>query len=167
MIHNIKIYGVEGVSSKTDVEVLRELAKNIYKSSRKLVKETYEEETPEGTYFYDKQHLGKLEEVLYESVEILLHNITYRPQKKELEQIKKELLVGREYYYKMGFISDVINDVLIYNKCDLFTSDFEELEVNENNPVFHAEYIIKNFKRYVNIICRVLKDNELKGRLYI
>ena len=163
MMSTIQIYDVLNVEEKTDVEVLRELAKKTYANCRKITTaETYESEEPDNTKFYGngKYQLGKLENILVESAELLERNISYRPEKELLRKMILDLYSGREHYYNPLLISDVINDVVY------FEEDEELLKAHEEDPVFHMEYIISKFKPMVNIICKVLKDNDLEGRLY-
>lgn len=162
---SIQIYYIKDIHTKTDVEVLRELAKKTYANCRKITtEETYEIEASENTKFYgnSKYQLGKLEEVLVESAEILLRKITYKPQKELLEKMILDLYMGKTSYYHGLLVEYVINDVA----NQYFKEDEALLDSHEEEPVFHMEYIISKFKPMVNLICKVLKDNEIKGRLY-
>ena len=83
-----------------------------------------------------------------------------------LKQLKNELLVGRESYFANGLVSDVINDVLEVNEYGLFKDDLTELEANNENAQFHCEYIIRQFKRMINVVCKVIKENDLDSKIY-
>lgn len=162
MIDNIRIYNINKLEEKTDSEVLREYARKTYSNCRKITtEETYE--TEEGAKFYgsNKFELGKLQDILLESAEILKRIITYKPQKEQLEQIITDLTTGSEDYFRPVLIEDVINDVAY----QYFTEDEAILNEHYEEPIFHMEYIIKKFKQMVNIICRILESNELKNHL--
>lgn len=163
MLRTIEIYDINNIEEKSDVEVLRELAKKTYANCRKITtEETYNIEAPEDTKFYGnkKYQLGKLELILLESAETLERNISYRPQKELLRKMILDLYSGRNRYYHPLLIEDVINDVYY------FEEDEALLESHKEEPVFHMEYIISKFKPMVNLICKVLKENDLEGRLY-
>lgn len=166
-MNDMNLYYIKNLHKKTDVEALRELAKKTYANCRKITtEETYKEDL-EGkleNYFYGgkKFELGYLEKVLYKSAEILYYEISYRPQKEQLKQILTDLKTGRTDSFNTTLIEDVINDVAwIY-----FKEDEELLDSHNEEPVFHMEYIIKKFKPMVNIICKVLNENDLEGRIY-
>lgn len=190
-MYQVNIYGIKNIHNKSDDVILREYARKHYKKARDSLKKypTYEimgdvenkeyqeikEKEKNGDtmamyttkrteFFYT--HLVKVEKALLETINSLISQITYKPQKKLLKQLKNELLVGRESYFSHGLISDVINDVLYLNENDLFQDDLTELEANEENAQFHCEYIIRQFKRIVNVICKVIKENDLETKLY-
>lgn len=190
-MYQVNIYGIKNIHNKSDDVILREYARKHYKKARDSLKKypTYEimgdvedkeyqeikEKEKNGDtmamyttkrteFFYT--HLVKVEKALLETINSLISQITYKPQKKLLKQLKNELLVGRESYFSHGLISDVINDVLYLNENDLFQDDLTELEANEENAQFHCEYIIRQFKRIVNVICKVIKENDLETKIY-
>ena len=161
MIDNIRIYNINKLEEKTDSEVLREYARKTYRNCRKITtEETYDEE---GAKFYgsNKFELGKLQDILLESSEILKRIISYKPQKQELEQIITDLTTGSEDYFRPVLIEDVINDVAY----QYFKEDEAILDEHYEEPVFHMEYIIKKFKQMVNTICKILETNDLKNNL--
>ena len=190
-MYQVNIYGIKNIHNKSDDVILREYARKHYKKARDSLKKypTYEimgdvedkeyqeikEKEKNGDtmamyttkrteFFYT--HLVKVEKALLETINSLISQITYKPQKKLLKQLKNELLVGRESYFSHGLISDVINDVLYLNENDLFQDDLTELEANEENAQFHCEYIIRQFKRIVNVICKVIRENDLETKIY-
>lgn len=161
MIDNIRIWDINKLEEKTDSEVLREYARKTYSNCRKITtEETYEEE---GAKFYgsNKFELGEIQDILLESAKILKRIISYKPQKQELQQIIQDLTTGSEDYFRAVLIEDVINDVAY----QYFKEDEAILDEHYEEPVFHMEYIIKKFKKYINIICKVLETNELKNNL--
>lgn len=166
-MNDINLYYIKNLHEKTDVEALRELAKKTYANCRKLTtNDTYDLDI-EGKidkYFYGngKFELGYLEKVLYECANILYYEISYRPQKEQLKQIMMDLKTGTEDYFKTSLVEDVIND-----SANLYFKEDEELlDSHLEEPVFHMEYIIKKFKPMVNIICKVLNENDLEGRIF-
>ena len=166
-MNDINLYYIKNLHEKTDVEALRELAKKTYANCRKITtEETYKEDL-EGklnSYFYGskKFELGYLENVLYEVANILYYEITYKPQKEQLKQVMADLKTGNLDYFEPTLISDVINDVAwVY-----FKEEESLLDDHKEEPVFHMEYIIKKFKPMVNIICKVLNENDLEGRVF-
>ena len=190
-MYQVNIYGIKNIHNKSDDVILREYARKHYKKARDSLKKypTYEimgdienkeydeikekERNGDSTAIYTTKrteffytHLVKVEKALLETINSLISQITYKPQKKLLKQLKNELLVGRESYFSHGLISDVINDVLYLNENDLFQDDLTELEANEENAQFHCEYIIRQFKRIVNVICKVIRENDLETKIY-
>lgn len=166
-MNDMNLYYIKNLHKKTDVEALRELAKKTYANCRKITtEETYKlDEKGELTnHFYGtkKFELGYLENVLFKSAEILYYAITYKPQKEQLKSIMEALKTGNLDYFEPTLISDVINDI----GWRYFKEDESLLDSHEEEPVFHMEYIIKKFKPMVNLICKVLNENDLEGRIY-
>ena len=161
----VTIYGVENLEEKTDVEALRELAKKTYANCRKnTTEETYKLDEATSDVFYNNNtfNLGYLERILVDSSELLLRKVTYRPHRELLKSILIDLNTGEEDFFKPLLIEDVINDVAY----QYFKEDEEVLALHKEDPVFHVEYIISKFKPMVNSICKVLKENEFKERIY-
>ena len=157
-MRDIQIYNIKNVRNKANDEILREYARKIYKSSRKLVKSTYDdEEWSGGDYFYDNNHLSDLENILFKTAKVLYHEITYKPHKKQLEQVMLDLKTGDLDYFKPLLVEDVINDVAY----QYFKEDEDLLDSHEGDCKFHCEYIIKHFKKIVNVLCKVMKENDI------
>ena len=120
-MYQVNIYGIKNIHNKSDDVILREYARKHYKKARDSLKKypTYEimgdvedkeyqeikEKEKNGDtmamyttkrteFFYT--HLVKVEKALLETINSLISQITYKPQKKLLKQLKNELLVGRE-----------------------------------------------------------------------
>ena len=170
-IDTIQVYGVtwEYFNSHDDIEVIREIAKRTYKKSRAMVSDDdYSNYDDDKDYFFHNKTLclGMLEKILYKTVRELKWHITYKPQKKQLIEIE-DFLRG-DYEFRASFVEDVINDVYyVWEERDLLPSDeIEYFKSIEANPKLHVEFIIKHFKYIVNVICKVIKDNELNGRIF-
>lgn len=157
-MRDIQIYNIKDLENKTNDEILREYARKIYKSSRRLVKPSYDDEEERGgNYFYDEHHLSRLENILFETAKILYHEVTYKPHKKQLKQVMLDLKTGDLDFFRPLLVEDVINDVA----WQYFKEDEDLLDQHEEDCKFHCEYIIKHFKRIVNVLCKVMKDNDL------
>lgn len=155
-METIQIFGINKLHEKTDIEILREYAKKTYQHCRKITtKDTYKTTDDEKFYNNNQFQMGKLENILLETAKILERNITYKPQKEQLQQIILDLKCGNNDFRRPLLVEDVINDVAYQY--------FEDIEYGEHceEPLFHLEYIINKFKPIVNTICRILKENDL------
>ena len=81
--------------------------------------------------------------------------ITYKPHREELKEAMERLdkrfeQVINEFWYSLGECEDITEDVL------------EQLK--EGDCTVHCEFLIKEFKKFVNVICRIIKQNEINHK---
>ena len=104
------------------------------------------------TYFH---YLGKFFSDLEEIEKYLEKTVTYKPHREELKQAMERLdkrfeQVINEFWYSLGECEDITEDVL------------EQLK--EGDCTVHCEFLIKEFKRFVNVICRIIRQNEINHK---
>ena len=104
------------------------------------------------TYFY---YLGRFFSDLEEIEKWLEKTITYKPHREELKQSMERLdkrfeEVINEFWYSLEEYEDITEDVL------------EQLK--EGDCTVHCEFLIKEFKRFVNVLCRIIRQNEINHK---
>lgn len=143
----------------TDGQILKALTKIVLKQSEQLVCETYDDEPQSGSYFYDGEHLGFLEQLLDEICEILQYRITYKPHLKLISQMRTDIHTGTPHYLKPKLVEDVINDFALF----YFTKDEKVLERNEQNCKYHYSYIVRKLRPMSNKLAKILDENEIES----
>ena len=68
----------------------------------------------------------------------------------DLEEIEKWLEKTNEFWYSLEEYEDITEDVL------------EQLK--EGDCTVHCEFLIKEFKRFVNVLCRIIRQNEINHK---
>lgn len=104
------------------------------------------------TYFY---YLGRFFSDLEEIEKYLERTVTYKPHREELKEAMERLdkrfeEVINEFWYSLEEYEDITEDVL------------EQLK--EGDCTVHCEFLIKEFKKFVNVICRIIKQNEINHK---
>ena len=104
------------------------------------------------TYFY---YLGRFFSDLEEIEKYLERTVTYKPHREELKEAMERLdkrfeEVINEFWYSLGECEDITEDVL------------EQLK--EGDCTVHCEFLIKEFKKFVNVICRIIRQNEINHK---
>lgn len=169
----------------TDEQLLRAIARKTYRHVRDFThKDIYEQYDKERAqydeyYFMDTSkyfwtnmglNLGTLEKILMETAQELKRRVTYKPHKKILDGVILELQqvdgTGKTWNESTPYLIDnVINDVKHYYG-DTDENAYKQLADAEDDPVKQAEFIISRFKPMINLICKILRENEFKERLY-
>lgn len=104
---------------------------------------------PVETYWY---YLGNYLDDLNRITEYLENTITYKPQKKELKKANKQLNQRFEDY-----VNEFWHNIENYEDIKE-----EELELIKNKGYSAlCEYSIKEFKKTVTVICRIIRENEI------
>ena len=85
----------------------------------------------------------------------LERTVTYKPHREELKQSMERLdkrfeEVINEFWYSLEEYEDITEDVL------------EQLK--EGDCTVHCEFLIKEFKRFVNVLCRIIRQNEINHK---
>lgn len=177
MLRVIERYNPYIEEKKTLDERIREAGRNTYSLARQGAidypnYQAYEKEDTKrrdearekhgDDYFYFYHHvesyfhfLGKLLSDLDEITNWLEKAVTYRPHKEELRTAFKRL--------DQRF-DDIVNEswYSVEDYEDYSEDDLKQLENGEYG--IHCEYLIKEFKRFVNVICRIIRQNEISHR---
>lgn len=177
MLRVIERYNPYVEEKKTLDERIREAGKRSYSLARQGAidypnYQAYEKEETKrqeearakhgDDYFYFYLHvdsyfniLGKFLSDLDEITNWLERAVTYRPHKEELMTAFKRLATR---------FDDIVNEYWfnVYDYEDYSEDDLEQLKGGEY--CIHCEYVIKEFKRFVNVICRIIRQNEINHR---
>lgn len=104
------------------------------------------------TYFH---YLGRFFSDLEEIENWLEKTVTYKPHREELRQSMERLDTRFE---------DVINEFWysVEEYEDVSESELETLK--EGDCTVHCEFLIKEFKKFVNVMCRIIKQNEINHK---
>ena len=151
----VKTYSLarQGAVEYPDYEAYREVLDQ-------RVNEAKEKHGEEYFYFYSKVEsyfyfLGRFYDDLVEIEKWLERTVTYKPHREELRDGMERLDqrfddVVNELWYNVGEYGDVSED---------------ELEtLREGKYAVHCEFLIKEFKRFVNVICRIIRQNEINHK---
>ena len=101
------------------------------------------------TYWY---YLGNFQHDLKMIANWLETTVTYKPHREE---------VRTAYNRLERRVDDYINEMW-YNVEEYEEISAEDLEaIKDGDYTVHCEYCIKEFKKFINVACRILRENEV------
>lgn len=174
MFRTIEESSAYGETKKNLDERIREAGVKTYKLARcgavaYPTYEAYEKEDNKRTeiakrehgedyiYFYKSvetfwYYLGNLWHDLKRIADWLETAVTYKPHKEEVRTASNRL--DKRF-------DDIVNE-LWYNVEEYEEITAEDLEaIKDGDYTVHCEYCIKEFKKFINVLCRILRENEV------